>query len=88
LKISVYRTRYPELEKFYPSPKDGEVGDPSAERILLHTHFTMAHQGFLILLYIFSIAMLKKTDWYFSVVPYVLCLCTVFSMPFFPIYPN
>jgi len=32
--------------------------------------------------------MIKKTDWYFSALPYVLTVFNVCGLPFFPLYPN
>jgi len=41
----------------------------------------------LILATIISIVLLEWTKWYFRVLPYVLLVCNLGSLPLFPVYP-
>jgi len=80
-----HRERFPELKQFYePLNEDTEL-DANFDKMMRETNYVIAQYALLILLAIVSMVLLKKTKWYFRVLPYTLALMNVCAVPFWPV---
>jgi len=80
-----HRPEYPEVYEAYPDEKRDDFRlDTNFQRLQRDLKYEIIHYSVLIFVTIASIVLLKKTTWYFRVIPFVLVDMNVTTLPFFP----
>jgi len=81
-----HRERFPELKQFYePLNEDIEL-DANFHKMVREQKFVITQYVLLIFCAMISMVLLKKTKWYFRVLPYTLALMNACAIPFWPVF--
>jgi len=81
-----HRERFPELKQFYEPLNDDVELDANFHKMLREQKYVVAQYVLLIFLAFVSMILLKKTKWYFRVLPYTLALMNVCALPLWPVF--
>ena len=82
------RQNYPQVEKNYPIlDEDNFEDDPNYQKMILEMTYCCIQYLVLIIATIISILLLEWTKWYFRVLPFVLFVMNICSLPLFPVFP-